>query len=114
MSTPNGRPSDFFLRIPKCEGDGTNWSVYKSRFSFAADAAGMADHLLATHLAPLPPTTASPPTAADTTALEAHDKELKSWKSGQAIVKQAIASTIPTHCSYASKAQPVPRTCGKR
>ncbi|KAJ6536880.1 hypothetical protein B0H19DRAFT_847968, partial [Mycena capillaripes] len=81
--------------IPKCEGDGTNWSVYKSRFSFAADAAGMADHLLATHLAPLPPTTASPPTPADTTALEAHDKELKSWKSGQAIVKQAIASTIP-------------------
>ncbi|KAJ6581688.1 hypothetical protein B0H19DRAFT_865136, partial [Mycena capillaripes] len=76
--------------IPKCEGDGTNWSVYKSRFSFTADAAGMADHLLATHLAPLPPTTASPPTAADTTALEAHDKELKSWKSGQAIV-----STIP-------------------
>ncbi|KAJ7315483.1 hypothetical protein DFH08DRAFT_820414 [Mycena albidolilacea] len=39
MSTPTSKPADFFLRIPKCEGDGTNWSVYKSRFSYAADAA---------------------------------------------------------------------------
>ena len=95
MSTPNGKPSDFFLRIPKCEVDGTNWSVYKSRFSFAADAAGLADHLLETHIAPIAPTISSPPTATDTVALEAYDKELKAFKSGQAIVKQAIASTIP-------------------
>ncbi|KAJ7663754.1 hypothetical protein DFH06DRAFT_986601, partial [Mycena polygramma] len=95
MSTPYSKPSDFFLRIPKCEGDGTNWSVYKSRFTYAADAAGMSDHLLDTYIAPTPPTTASPPTAAEAAALDAYDKELKIWKSGQAIVKQAVASTIP-------------------
>jgi hypothetical protein len=95
MSTPNSKPADFFLRIPKCEAYGTNWSVYKSRFKFAADATGMANHLLATYLAPTAPTTASPPTPAEAAALEAHKKELKLYKSGQAIVKQAIASTIP-------------------
>ncbi|KAJ7223769.1 hypothetical protein C8J57DRAFT_991787, partial [Mycena rebaudengoi] len=81
--------------IPKCKADGTNWSVYKSRFSYAANAAGMGDHLLKTHVAPTAPTTASPPMAAEAIALEAHDKELKAFKSGQAIVKQAIVSTIP-------------------
>ncbi|KAJ7284746.1 hypothetical protein C8J57DRAFT_956600, partial [Mycena rebaudengoi] len=86
---------NFFLHIPKCEADGTNWSVYKSRFSYAADTAGMGDHLLKTHVTPTTPTTASPPMAAKAIALEAHDKELKVFKSGQAIVKQAIASTIP-------------------
>ncbi|KAF7333873.1 Retrovirus-related Pol polyprotein from transposon TNT 1-94 [Mycena venus] len=99
MSTPNSKPADFFLRIPKCEADGTNWSVYKSRFSYAADAAGLSDHLLDTYLAPAAPvTTTTPPqalTPTEVAAIEAHDKELKIWKSGQAIVKQAIASTIP-------------------
>jgi hypothetical protein len=95
MSTPNSKPSDFFLYIPKCEGDGTNWSIYKSRFSYAVDAAGMSDHLSDTHLAPTAQTTASPFTATEATSLEAHEKELKIWKFGQAIVKQAIASTIP-------------------
>jgi hypothetical protein len=83
MSNPNGKPSDFFLRIPKCKGDGTNWSIYKSRFSFAADAAGMADHLKDTHIASVASTTASPSSAAGVTALKAHDKELKLFKSGE-------------------------------
>ncbi|KAJ7615618.1 hypothetical protein DFH06DRAFT_1239637, partial [Mycena polygramma] len=95
MSTTNSKLSDYFLRVPKCEADGTNWSIYKNRFSYAADAAGLADHLVDTHVAPVAPTTASPPTAAENAALEAHEKELKVFKSGQAIVKQAIASSIP-------------------
>ncbi|KAJ7330318.1 hypothetical protein DFH08DRAFT_966885 [Mycena albidolilacea] len=66
MSTPTSKPADFFLCIPKCEGDGTNWSVYKTVL-----------------------------TPAEVTAAEAYNKELKVYKSGQAIVKQVIASTIP-------------------
>jgi hypothetical protein len=54
---------------------------------------------LETYLAPTAPaTTATPPavlTPAEVAAAEAYDKELKVYKSGQAIVKQVIASTIP-------------------
>ncbi|KAJ7124853.1 hypothetical protein C8R44DRAFT_874714 [Mycena epipterygia] len=95
MSTPNSKLSDYFLRIPKCEANGSNWSIYKNRFSYAANAAGLADHLLDTHIAPVALIPATPPTTADTAVLEAFDKDMKTWKSGQAIVKQAITSSIP-------------------
>jgi hypothetical protein len=90
MSTPNGKPSNFLLCIPKCGADGSNWSIYKSHFSFTANTAGLADHLDEKHVTSTVPTTASPPTTADTITLEAHKKELKTFKSGQAIVKQVF------------------------
>src|ERR1700761_785621 len=90
MSSANPKLSDFFVRLPKCEDSGTNWSIYKSRFQFAADAAGLGDHLKETHLPPVPPTQ---PALADVQA--AHDRAVKEYTSGQAIIKQAIASTIP-------------------
>ncbi|KAF7345981.1 Retrovirus-related Pol polyprotein from transposon TNT 1-94 [Mycena venus] len=95
MSTTNSKLSDYFLCIPKCEADGSNWSVYKNRFSYAADAAGLGDHLLLTYTAPITPTVISPATAADAAVLELFEKDLKTYKSGQAIIKQAIASSIP-------------------
>ncbi|KAJ7278713.1 hypothetical protein C8J57DRAFT_1059483, partial [Mycena rebaudengoi] len=97
MSTNNAKLGEYFLRIPKCEGDGTHWSIYKGRFTYAADAAGLAEHLEDTHLPPVPPTppTNSPPTQAELDAIDAYEKNQKAYKSGQAVVKQAIASTIP-------------------
>ncbi|KAJ7726794.1 hypothetical protein B0H16DRAFT_1471263 [Mycena metata] len=77
MSTPTSKLSDYFRRVPKCEADGTNWSIYKSRFIYAADAAGLKEHLEATHLPPVAPTAAATPTAADTAALEAYEKEVE-------------------------------------
>ncbi|KAJ7738717.1 hypothetical protein B0H16DRAFT_1325208, partial [Mycena metata] len=52
MSTPTSKLSDYFLRVPKCEADGTNWNIYKSRFIYAADTAGLKEHLDATQVAP--------------------------------------------------------------
>jgi hypothetical protein len=42
MSNSNTKLGEYFLCIPKCEADGTNWSIYKHRLSYAADAAGLA------------------------------------------------------------------------
>ncbi|KAJ6568786.1 hypothetical protein B0H19DRAFT_868370, partial [Mycena capillaripes] len=87
--------SDYVLRVPKCEEDGSNWSVYKNRLIYAADAATLGDHLSLTYTAPVALAMSSPPTATETAAQEASEKDLKAYKSSQVIVKQAIASSIP-------------------
>ncbi|KAJ7105548.1 hypothetical protein C8R44DRAFT_581935, partial [Mycena epipterygia] len=93
----NAKLGDYFLRIPKCEADGTNWSVYKHRFTYAADASGLGDHLNDTYLPPVPPTppSSTPPSQAELDRKDTYEKALKAFKSGEAVVKQAIASTIP-------------------
>ncbi|KAJ7608627.1 hypothetical protein DFH06DRAFT_1111157, partial [Mycena polygramma] len=96
MSLSTAKLGDYFLRIPKCEADGTNYSVYKNRFKYAADAAGLGEHLNESYVTPVAPTSmSSPPSQAELDAKVNYEKALKQYKSGEAIVKQAIACTIP-------------------
>ncbi|KAJ6586057.1 hypothetical protein B0H19DRAFT_1250793 [Mycena capillaripes] len=71
MLTPNSKLSDYFLRVPKCEEDGSNWSVYKNRLMYAADAATLGDHLSLTYTASVTPAMSTQPTATETAAQQA-------------------------------------------
>jgi hypothetical protein len=114
MSSNFSKLGEYFVRLPKCNSDGTNWIIYRNRFGFAADAAGLGDHLdLIKHepikpIAPVPrPTTPVEGQAAvepqltpeqhrdHGAALEVYFRVLSEWQSGEAIVKQGIAGTIP-------------------
>ncbi|TBU34368.1 hypothetical protein BD311DRAFT_618953, partial [Dichomitus squalens] len=84
--------TDDVVRVPKLDVSGTNWVLYKERLTWAADAKGLAGHLDGTVQEPnAPPSPATPASVAQT----APATELATWKKGEAIVKQLIASTIP-------------------
>ncbi|EJF59986.1 hypothetical protein DICSQDRAFT_63888, partial [Dichomitus squalens LYAD-421 SS1] len=110
--------TDDVIRVPKLDVSGTNWVLYKERLTWAADAKGLAGHLDGAvqepNAPPSPATLASvtqtaPATGATTAAAGAtitpamtpdpaqvaYEAELATWKKGEAIVKQLIASTIP-------------------
>ena|SRR5882762_6116716 len=97
MST--GKLLEFFIRIPKLLPDGSNWVIFKDRFAFAAAAAVLNKHLDGTATEPGSPafsvTGPTPLTAAQTTEVEAYKAALSIWQTGEAVLKQAIASTIP-------------------
>jgi hypothetical protein len=97
MSAANSKLGEYFVRLPKCNGDGTNYVVYRYRFTFAVEAAGLEDHVDEKKSAPTPPRVVDPakPTAAETQALANFEKASKEWISVEAIVKQGIAGTIP-------------------
>ena len=114
MSSNFSKLGEYFARLPKCNSDGTNWIIYRDHFGFAADAAGLGDHLdLIKHeptkpIAPVPrPATPVEGQAAvepqltpeqrrdHGAALEVYFRMLSEWQSGEAIVKQGIAGTIP-------------------
>jgi hypothetical protein len=96
-----------FLRLPKLALDGSNWVLYKDKFELAIDACGLADHidgtgsLLVAPIAPGPPAAAVLTAAEQATAaayavdLEAYRKAVKLWTSGEAIIRQGIAGTVP-------------------
>ena len=110
MSTTS-KLGDEFLRIPKLDVSGTNWVIYKDRFTWSLDARGILDHIdgsgtepadpLATSTDPADPSVK--PVRAIQGELSAEDKlldlewrkEMKEWKQGEAITKQQIASSIP-------------------
>lgn len=109
MSTSAKHQNDFFTRLPgrrvkkstlpHCKADGLNFVLYRDRFVFAADAAGLS-HILdpaTTSPAGTKPTPIDPqnPTQAETETIEKCEAKERTWKSEQAILKQAIASTIP-------------------
>ncbi|THH15142.1 hypothetical protein EUX98_g9511 [Antrodiella citrinella] len=103
-----------YLRVPKLEASGTNWVIYKDRLRWATDARGYLGHLDGTNVEPSPPipVAAPGPTPADPAlaaaavaanaaavtaydaALATHVDELSTWKKGEAVVKQLVASTI--------------------
>ncbi|TBU22436.1 hypothetical protein BD311DRAFT_612171, partial [Dichomitus squalens] len=110
--------NDDVVRVPKLDVSGTNWVLYKERLTWAADAKGLAGHLDGTVKEPnAPPSPAAPASAAQTApatgtttaatgatatpaatpdpAQVAYEAELATWRKGEAIVKQLIASTIP-------------------
>ncbi|KAJ6597843.1 hypothetical protein B0H10DRAFT_1766319, partial [Mycena sp. CBHHK59/15] len=90
---------DDFLRVPKLEVTGTNWVVYKDRFIWPIDVRGLTEHIEDGAGAPADPINrapdADPLTAAQKKQEEEWKKELKTWKQGEAVVKQQIAGTIP-------------------
>jgi transposase InsO family protein len=99
---------DEFLRIPKLEVSGTNWVIFKDRFTWALDARGILDHIDGSGSEPIEPVEApvdkATPLTEEQTTAEAEKqeklvaewkKDAKEWKQGEAIAKQQIASSIP-------------------
>src|ERR1700678_1025747 len=98
MSNANGKILEFFAKISKLEADESNWVIFKDRFMFAAAAASLIDHIDGTGTVPSSPVTCTMDSGALTEiqqeALDEYAAELSRWRSGEAIIRQAIASTI--------------------
>ena len=90
---------DEFLRIPKLDVSGTNWVIFKDRFTWALDARGILDHIDGTGKDPVDPISEEDRKKTLTEEQGKLDmewkKEVKEWKQGEAIAKQQIASSIP-------------------
>ena len=100
---------DEFLCIPKLEVSGTNWVIFKDRFTWALDARGILDHIDGSgkepgrSMVPEPADVMKPLTEEEAKKAEEEQakldvkwkKEVKEWKQGEAISKQQIASSIP-------------------
>ena len=91
---------DEFLRIPKLDVSGTNWVIFKDRFTWALDARGILDHIEGSSAEPADLITDADrkkgPLTEEQTKLETDwKKEVKEWKQAEAIAKQQIASSIP-------------------
>ena len=41
----NSKLREYFVRLPKCNSDGSNYIMYRDRFKYAVDAAGLGDHI---------------------------------------------------------------------
>ena len=98
MSTP--KLGDDFLRVPKLEVSGTNWVIYKDRFTWSLDARGILDHIDGSVVEPQDPILGEVREKGEFSAEQKvldleWKKELKEWKQGEAIAKQQIASSIP-------------------
>ena len=92
----NIKIGDYFTRIPKCEADGSNYTIYKARMEYAADSASIRDHLDGTAIAPFPVTVPGiGATQAELTSFAQYERELTLFRARQGVLKQAIASTIP-------------------
>jgi len=101
MSTST-KLGDEFLRIPKLEVSGTNWVIFKDRFTWALDARGILDHIDGTNLEPADPISkevrAETPlvlSEGQAKLVDEWKKNVKEWKQGEAVAKQQIASSIP-------------------
>ncbi|KAG5641136.1 hypothetical protein DXG03_005942 [Asterophora parasitica] len=87
-----------FLRVLKLDVLGNNWVIYKDCFLWSVNAHGLLDHLdgsAAEPVNPLPNCAQSPLSQANTLLDTKWKKEVKTWKQGEAIIKQQIAGTIP-------------------
>jgi hypothetical protein len=98
MSTTNGKLLEFFIHILKLEVDGSNWVIFKDCFAFAAATASLEKHIDGTGMEPSPPAfvTGVPIvlTAEQTTKQELYEGKKLMWLTGEAVIKQAIATTI--------------------
>ena len=107
---------DNLMKVPHLNVAGTNWVVYKDRFTWAIDARGLLKHVDSSEEEPtrsiLKGKTVGGSskegeaaregfevveelTVEDERGLEVWKKELRAWKLGEAVVKQQIAATIP-------------------
>jgi hypothetical protein len=89
---------DEFLRIPKLNVSGTNWVIFKDRFTWALDARGILDHIDGTEEEPVDPFTGDErmkTLSEEQGKLDAQWKrDVKEWRQGEAIAKQQITSSI--------------------
>ncbi len=87
----------FFARVPQCKADGMNWTFYRDHFIFTAKAAQLNDYLIETAAPPSVPVPANlaNPTKEETDSINCHTGVVRLWKANEAIMKQALASTIP-------------------
>lgn len=93
----NGKALEFFAKIPRLEADGSNWVIFKDRFMFAAAAASLASHVDGTGAEPTLATDfpkSGPLTDAQKAEYDIYASNLARWRSDEAIIRQAIASTI--------------------
>ena len=90
-----------FLRIPKLDVSGSNWVIFKECFIWALDARGIIDHIDGTSDEPTNPVSEAAQKRKEGLSAEEiksdneWKKELKEWKSGEAVAKQQITSSIP-------------------
>ena len=105
------------MKVPKLEVAGSNWVIYKDRFSWAIDARGLLEHIDGSAEEPRKPSVTTKAvhsdsetgkragsdlvvveeklTEEDEKKMEEWKEELRVWKRGEAVVKQQIAATIP-------------------
>jgi len=97
---------DDLMKVPKLDASGTNWVVYKDRFLWAVDARGLLDHVDGSRWEPTRPAPVQKKVVDasgkemikigdDDKLLSDWEEKLKTWKQGEAVVKQQIAATIP-------------------
>ena len=93
---------DEFLQIPKLDVSGSNWVIFKDRFTWALDAHGILEHINGTTSVPKDLISAEEwKKAKDGLTMEQKKletewkKDIKDWKQGEAVTKQQIASSIP-------------------
>jgi hypothetical protein len=93
----NSKLHEHFVHLPKLNPDGTNYIVYQDRFGFTMEAAGLGAHIDEKAKAPEAPAVVNEakPTEEETKALDAYSVSLANWNANEAVVKQAIAATIP-------------------
>ncbi|KAJ3489198.1 hypothetical protein NLJ89_g11551 [Agrocybe chaxingu] len=98
-----------FLKVPKLLADGSNWVTYKDRLRWAVDARGLLNHLdedipeptkltvtsLDTLGDPNTPAKAGTTSTTDERVTRGYELRTTQYKTSEATVKQAIASTIP-------------------
>ncbi|KAJ7721363.1 hypothetical protein B0H16DRAFT_1335375 [Mycena metata] len=98
-STTSTKLGDDFLRIPKLEVTGTNWVIYKDRFTWAVDARGLAEHIEPNAEAPVDPLAALRPTDGTVLVLTAAqtvlDKRTRDLGSDTLIIKRKGPSLPP-------------------
>ena len=92
---------DEFLQIPKLDVSGSNWVIFKDRFTWALDARGILEHIDGPTSEPKDPISAEErKKAKDGLIMEQKKletewkKDIKDWKQGEAVAKQQIASSI--------------------
>jgi hypothetical protein len=89
---------DEFLRIPKLDVSGTNWVIFKDRFTWALDARGILDHIDGSANEPADPIPAEErtkePLSEEKAKLDLEwKKDVKEWKQGEAIANSDVTAS---------------------
>ena len=89
-----------FMKIPQLNIASINWVIYKDHFLWAIDMHRHLDYVNSSMKEPVDPNLGCEDktkalTVAEATAELEWNKEMKTWKQGEAIIKQQITAMIP-------------------